>query len=77
MVAAMARLARITQGERIFTLREKWPALKHHAGMSARKSSNSGNCPTLWDIKSGRRLSSYQLSREYHGKISKASQIVI
>jgi len=27
MVAAMARLARVTQGERSFTLREEWPAL--------------------------------------------------
>ena len=50
MVAAMARLAHFTQGERLFTLRYKWPALKHHVGMMVKKSSNSGNFPSLWDI---------------------------
>jgi hypothetical protein len=50
MVAAMARLALLTQGKRYFTLRDQWPALNHHAGMMAKKSSNSGNCPSLWNI---------------------------
>jgi hypothetical protein len=50
MAAAMARLARVTQGKRLFTLREKWPALNHHAGMMVKKSSNSANFPSLWDI---------------------------
>jgi hypothetical protein len=49
-VAAMARLARVTQGERLFTLRYKWPALKHHVGMMTKKSSNIGNFPNLWDL---------------------------
>jgi hypothetical protein len=31
MVAAMARLTRVTQGKRLFTLRKKCPVLKHHA----------------------------------------------
>jgi hypothetical protein len=56
MVAAMARLARVTQGERLFTLRDKWPALKHHVGMMTKKSSNSENFPRLWDIYSDRRF---------------------
>jgi hypothetical protein len=60
MVAAMARLARVTQGKRFFTLRDKWPALKHHAGMMAKKSSISGNCPSLWNIQLGIRVSHYQ-----------------
>jgi hypothetical protein len=77
MVAAMARLARITQGERIFTLQEKWPALKHHAGMSAGKSSNSGNCPSLWNFQSDSRLRSNQVSHEYHVKVSNESRFVI
>jgi hypothetical protein len=49
-VAAVARLARVTQGKRLFTLRDKWPARKHHAGMMTKKSSNSGNFPSLWGI---------------------------
>jgi hypothetical protein len=49
-VAAMARLAHLTQGERLFTLRDKWPALKHHVGMMAKKSSNSGYVSNLWDL---------------------------
>jgi len=28
----------------------KMPALKHHAGKMAKKSSNSGDFPSLWDI---------------------------
>ena len=39
-----------TQGKQSFTLRDKWPALKHHVGMMAKKSSNSGNIPSLWDL---------------------------
>jgi hypothetical protein len=49
-VATMARLTHLTQGERILTLRDKWPALKHHVGMMVKKSSNSGNFSSLWDI---------------------------
>jgi hypothetical protein len=49
-VAAMARLAHVTQGERLFTLRDKWPALKHHVGMIAKKSSNFGIFSNLWDF---------------------------
>jgi hypothetical protein len=49
-VAAMARLAHLTQGERLFTLRDKWPALKHHVAMMAKKSSNSGYFSNLWDL---------------------------
>jgi len=49
-VAAMARLARVTQGMRLYTLRDKWPALKHHVRMMAKKSSNSGNFSSLWDL---------------------------
>jgi hypothetical protein len=50
MVAAMARLVRVTQGERGLTLREEWPARKHHVGMEAKKSSNSRNIPSLWNL---------------------------
>jgi hypothetical protein len=49
-VAVMARPARVTQGKRLFTLRNKWPALKHHVGIMAKKSSNSGDIPSLWDL---------------------------
>jgi hypothetical protein len=55
-VAAMARLAPLTQGERLFTLRYKWPALKHHVGMMTKKSSNSGNFPTYETFKSDTRF---------------------
>jgi len=41
-VAAAARLARVTQGKRLFTLREKCLRRKHHVGMMVKKSSNSG-----------------------------------
>jgi hypothetical protein len=61
MVAAMARLTRITQGKRLFTLRKKCPVLKHHAGMMAEKSSESRKYPTLWDIPYNKLLHSYQL----------------
>jgi hypothetical protein len=60
MVAAMVRLTRLTQGKRLFTLRKKCPVLKHHAGMMAGKSSQSGNCPTLWNIHNNKLLRSYQ-----------------
>ena len=40
----------LTQGERLFTLRDKWPALKHHVGMIAKKSSNFGIFSNLWDF---------------------------
>jgi len=52
----MARLAPLTQGERLFTLRYKWPALKHHVGMMTKKSSNSGNFPTYETFKSDTRF---------------------
>jgi hypothetical protein len=55
-VAAMARLGPLTQGERLFTLRYKWPALKHHVGMKTKKSSNSGNFPTYETFKSDTRF---------------------
>jgi hypothetical protein len=42
IAAAAARLARITQGKRLFTLREKCLRRKHHVGMMLKKSSNSG-----------------------------------
>jgi hypothetical protein len=51
-VAAMARLTHLTQGERLFTLRYKWPALKQHVGIMTKKSSNSGNFPTYGTFKS-------------------------
>jgi hypothetical protein len=50
VVAAMARLAHLTQGKRLFTLRDKWPALKHHVGMMVKKSSIFGNFPNLWNL---------------------------
>jgi hypothetical protein len=46
----------LTQGERLFTLRYKWPALKHHVGMMTKKSSNSGNFPTYETFKSDTRF---------------------
>jgi hypothetical protein len=58
--AAMARLTRVTQGKRLFTLRKKCPVLKHHAGMMAKKSSKSGKCPILWNISDIKLLHSYQ-----------------
>jgi hypothetical protein len=45
-----ARLIRITQGERLLTLRNWSLALDHHAGIIAGKSSKSAKCPSLWNI---------------------------
>jgi hypothetical protein len=61
MVARMARLARVTQGEHLFTLREKWPALNHHVTMMTKKSSNLGNFPELWAIQSDKRSNNHQV----------------
>ena len=60
VVAAMARLTRVTQGKRLFTLRKKCPVLKHHAGMMTKKSSKTGKCPILWNIPDNKLLHSYQ-----------------
>ena len=43
----------------------------------AKKSSISGNCPSLWNIKLGIRFSHYQRQHEYHGKVSEESRFVI
>jgi hypothetical protein len=49
VAAAMARLIRIRRAD-VYSRCEMNPALKHHAGIMAKKSSNSGNCPSLWNI---------------------------
>jgi hypothetical protein len=62
MVAVMARLTRVTQGERLFTLRYKWAlALKHHAGDMTEKSSKSRIYSTLWNILNAQEIHDYQL----------------
>jgi hypothetical protein len=50
MVADMARLARVTQGKRFFTLWNASPWAESACGMKSRKSGKFGKCSSLWNI---------------------------
>jgi len=76
-VAAMARLIRITQGKRLFTLRKWSLAPDHHALIVAGKSSKSRKCPKLWDILMHKTGHDYQFSHGYHEQASKRLRLVI
>jgi hypothetical protein len=69
--------ARVTQGKRLFTLREKYLRRKHHVGMMVKKSSNSAINPSYGTFKSDKCFNRYQVSHVYHKKISTESLFVI
>jgi fructose-1,6-bisphosphatase/inositol monophosphatase family enzyme len=50
MAAAAVRLARVHAGQAFTYAARKMPAWDHHAGMVAKKSSNSGNSPAYGKI---------------------------
>jgi hypothetical protein len=76
-VAAATRLARVTQGKCLFTLREKCLRPKHHVGMTVKSPAIPEFNPGYEAFKSDKSFSSYQVSHMYHRRISRESHFVI